>query len=269
MRAITLLLFLTMLVFACGNQTTEGNDSTDMETDSLAQHTMPSGPVEITPMPETKDFPDAAIRGVTYQNGIFDYSISDGEYKLGMQTPDADRLMCANSTQGQHIHLIIDNEPYIAKYEPNFEQKVEDGEHYILSFLSRSYHESIKHPAAHKVMKVTAKNGAFATNVAVKNPMLFYSRPKGTYTGPNDTKNIMLDFYPVNLTLGADYKVKVEVNGKELMMIDKWQPYYLKNLPMGESTVTLTLIDGTGKTVEAPLNPVSRTITLDAGPTAQ
>jgi len=62
---------------------------------------------------------------------------SFADYKLGEQTPEAQKLMCANSDQGQHIHLIIDNQPYLAAYATDFEVDVPDGEHIILAFLSR------------------------------------------------------------------------------------------------------------------------------------
>jgi len=75
----------------------------------------------------------------------------------------------------------------------------------------------------------------------------------------------MLDFYPVNAPLGTDYQVKAVVNGKEEFMIDNWQPYFLKGLPMGENTVELTLMKD-GAAVDAPLNPVKRTFTLAAAP---
>ena len=67
------------------------------------------------------------------------------------------------------------------------------------------------------------------------------------------------------ITLGANYQVKADINGEE-HMIDTWQPYYIEGLPMGENTVTLTLVDGSGQTVDTPLNPVSRTFTLAADP---
>ena len=79
----------------------------------------------------------------------------------------------------------------------------------------------------------------------------------------------MLDFYPVNAPLGAgEYQVKAVVNGDQEFMIDNWQPYYLKNLPMGENTVELTLMKD-GKKVDAPLNPVTRTFTLAEAPTEE
>jgi len=73
----------------------------------------------------------------------------------------------------------------------------------------------------------------------------------------------MLDFYPVNIELGDKYKVIATV-GDQKFEINEWKPYVLNNLPMGENTVTLTLVDSEGNNVNAPLNPVSRTFTLAA-----
>ena len=99
-------------------------------------------------------------------------------------------------------------------------------------------------------------------------PMLFYSRPKGTYTGKAETDKVMLDFYLVNAKLGAEYKVKAEINGEE-HLIDSWQPYYIEGMPMGENTIKLTLLDAEGNAVDTPLNPVSRTFTLQEDPVEQ
>lgn len=210
------------------------------------------------------DFPDAHLTNFVYEDGTFDYGYESDTYTLGEQSPDAGSTMCANSAKGQHIHLIIDNEPYIAKYEPTFEHDVADGQHRILTFLSRSYHESIKTDQAHRAVLVNAAGGSFTSQEPITEPMLFYSRPKGTYTG-QDAESILLDFYPVNVELGADYQVRVET-GDFVTTLDAWQPYIIRGLPMGENTVTLTLVDGAGNAVDAPLNPVSRTFTLQADP---
>jgi hypothetical protein len=263
MRITSLLSLLLMLFFvvACGN-----TETAEAETETTEEAPAASG-VTLTPMPATSDFPDATITDWTYEDGKFTYSVSG--YEFGIQTPDADQIMCANSGKGQHAHLIFNNEPYLAKYEPSFEQEVPDGEHYILTFLSRSYHESIKTDAAHRAVKATVAGGTFTGTEDITEPMLFYSRPKGTYTGKANTENIMLDFYPVNADLReGGYSVKAVVNGTDEFTITEWQPYFLKGLPMGENTVELTLMKD-GEPVAAPLNPVSRTFTLAELPTEQ
>lgn len=261
---------LALLLSACGGNAAEAVDNVDekaAEALAMAAEAMASdktAAVSLDTMPATQEFPDAAISDWTYAAGKFNYATSG--YEFAVPTPDADAVMCANSGKGQHAHLIINNEPYIAKYAPTFEQAVPDGDHYILTFLSRSYHESIKTPAAHRAVMATVKDGAFTKSTPITDPVLFYSRPKGTYTGKKATENVMLDFYPVNAVLGAgEYQVQAVVNDKESFMIDTWQPYFLKNLPMGENTVKLTLMKD-GKKVDAPLNPVTRTFTLAADP---
>ena len=260
---ILLALAISLLFAACGDTSSEQSES--VTAPAAAEATLPqSSGITLTPKAPGTDFPDATITKWQYLDGKFDYDYKADSYVLGEQSPDADQTMCANSGKGQHIHLIVDNEPYIAKYESEFEHAIPDGEHRILTFLSRSYHESIKTANAHRAVVVQAEGGNFMREKPLNDPMLFYSRPKGTYTG-KDTESILLDFYPVNAPLGDKYKVKVDANGTQFT-IDEWQPYVLKGLPMGENTVTLTLVDGYGAVVDAPYNPVSRTFTLAADP---
>ncbi len=257
--------FLFIFAVACGdnaNQTADAEAEAQRIADSLAA--IPAA-ITLDPMPETTGFPDASIDDWAYKGGKFTYTASN--YTFGTQTPDADAVMCANSAEGQHVHLIIDNEPYIAKYTPEFEQTIADGPHHILTFLSRSYHESIKTPAAHRAVMAEVAGGAFTSSTEITEPMLFYSRPKGSYKGEKETTNVMLDFYPVNVTLGQDgYFVEAVVNGTETFKITEWKPFFLKGLPMGENTVKLTLMKDDAM-VETPLNPVTRTFTLEALPT--
>ena len=256
------LLLLCLFAFvACDNEP-ETDDDDEMETTTDGETTT-AKPYTFAPFGPHEAYPDAAITNVSYQNGNFDFDIAN--YELGTQTPDAGSLMCANSAKGQHIHLIVDNEPYLAKYESEFAEDIADGEHHILSFLSRSYHESIKTATAHRAMKVNVSGNSFSNPEPINQPMLFYSRPKGTYVG-DDTKKIMLDFYPVRAELGNDFKVKVNINGEQEEVVDKWQPYAIEGLPMGDNVIELTLVDGAGNTVDAPLNPVRRTFTLKAMP---
>lgn len=262
MRLLSALMLLLALLFVACEPAASGNDSTEETTEEEAS----TNTYTLTPFDASTAYPDAKMVDMMYESGKFMFPITATDYVLGSQTPDADSKMCANSGKGQHIHLIVDNAPYAAKYENEFEYELEDGEHYILAFLSRSYHESIKTDDAHMLQKVMVEDGSFASSEAMEEPMLLYSRPKGTYVGEKDTKKIMLDFYVANLTLGTDYKVKVEINGEYETMVDVWQPYYIEGLPMGDNKVKLTLVDGEGNMVDTPLNPVERVFTLKEDP---
>ncbi|MEQ8704059.1 MAG: hypothetical protein RIC19_09080 [Phaeodactylibacter sp.] len=265
MRTLSLLFVLALFFTSCQS----GGDATGTDgatADSTAVEEAPAMKYTLTPFSPSESYPDAAIEGVTYADGKFNFMVGGETYKLGVQTPDADAKMCANSAKGQHIHLIIDDQPYAAKYEAAFDYEIEDGDHYMLAFLSRSYHESIKTNAAHVAKKVTVKDNGFMADEDFEEPILFYSRPKGTYTGKAQTEKVMLDFYPVNVPgFGTDHMVKATINGED-HMIDTWQPYYVEGLPMGENTITLTLVDAEGNKVDTPLNPVTRTFTLQEDP---
>lgn len=267
MKTHQLFLSIVALVFsfaACNNDS-QNNAATDETQNADTTASIPN--YKITPFEPSYDFPDAKLENMSYKNGKFSFAISGKSYMLGAQTPDAPQKMCANSGEGQHIHLIIDNEPYAAKYTNEFDYEVADGEHYILAFISRSYHESIKHNGASIAKKVTVKGGSIVKEEPITEPMIFYSRPKGKYVGKAETDKVMLDFYVVNAGISAEgYKVKVNINGEKEFTLDTWQPYYIEGLPMGDNKVELTLLDKDGNAVASPLNPVERVFTLVADP---
>ena len=255
MRFFSLIALFALFFSACQNSGTN-TDAADETVEEVKKY-------KLSPFSPSASFPDAALESMEYSMATFKFGVSN--YELGAQTPDADQKMCANSGDGQHIHLIVDNKPYAAKYTAEFDYELEPGEHHILAFLSRSYHESVKNPAAAIVKKVEVADESIVTMRDIEEPMLFYSRPKGTYVGEKDTKKVMLDFYLINANLGSDFKVKADINGEE-HILDTWQPYYIEGLPMGENAITLTLVDKAGNTVETPLNPVTRQFTLKADP---
>lgn len=266
MRFLVLFLLATSLFFIqCkADQTADaGKNAVNKATEAVQNAA--SAKYSLTPFTESPSFGDAAISSMSYQEGIFDFGVAGTSYKLGVQTDDAASKMCANSAKGQHIHLIVDNGPYAAKYTSSFNHEIPDGEHHLLAFLSRSYHESIKTDAAHKAQKITVKNNSITASEDISVPMVFYSRPKGTYVGKKDTEKIMLDFYLKNCSMENGYRVKADING-ESQILDSWQPYYIEGLPMGENKITLTLLNEKGNTVDSPLNPVTRTFTLKADP---
>jgi hypothetical protein len=249
---------------ACNNANTSQEEHLeDMVEESVEEEQ--DRKYELSRFEPSTEYQDASITGMTYKSGKFNFTLGQSDYQLGVQTPDAEQKMCANSDQGQHIHLIVDNEPYSAQYTSSFDYDIADGDHYLLAFLSRSYHESIKTDLASVIEKITVANKTITSEEEVTEPMLFYSRPKGTYTGKANTDKVMLDFYLANVELGDDYRVKADING-EVHYITNWEPFYIMGLPMGENKITLTLEDTDGNTIDTPLNPVTRTFTLEADP---
>ena len=64
---------------------------------------------------------------------------------------------------GNHIHVILDNQPYEAYYDLGqaFElRNVTEGKHTLRVFASRPWHESYKNPEAFQMIAFTVKGGA-------------------------------------------------------------------------------------------------------------
>ena len=201
---------------------------------------------------------------------------------------------------GNHIHVILDNQPYEAYYNLDQEFKlinVADGEHTLRFFPSRPWHESYKNDSAFQIVKFTVKNGGADTAkpattnanqtmsnanaaatpegkdmqpskagaVDVQNPLLTYSRPKGEYKA-TDADAIMIDFWLANARLqsdGGDYRVRYSVDGGEAKYIDKWQPIWLSGWTNGKHAIKLELVDKNGNLVDnGGYNSTTREITV-------
>jgi hypothetical protein len=165
----------------------------------------------------------------------------------------------------------MDNKPYTALYEPKHSVRVaKNSDHYVLVFLSRSYHESIKEKKAAQLYHFKIdKKGNLSQLEPSKKPMLFYSRPKGEYVGA-DMENVLLDYYVVNATIHPDsMKVKVNIvnQGKKVkrdtsFTATSWEPLFVKNLRPGKATITISLLDRKDKKLNGLHTSVSREITL-------
>lgn len=208
--------------------------------------------------------------------------------------------MDQTTKMGNHIHVILDNQPYEAYYNLNQEfelRNVTDGEHTLRVFPSRPWHESYKNEGAFQMVKFTVKNGGAdpdkptTTNtgntmanantsptpegkdmqpsqagaVDPEKPLLTYSRPKGEYKGA-DADAIMIDFWLANARLqdgGGDYRVRYSIDGGEAKYIDKWEPIWLTGWTAGKHKIKLELVDKNGNPVEnGGYNSTEREITV-------
>ena len=215
----------------------------------------------------TDEFQDASIKSWSYENGQFNFEIGGSSYELKKQTPDKSSLMCANSDKGQHLHIIVDDKPYSAQYDDSFDFDISNGQHHLLAFLGKSYHESIKYPDAHIAKLIDVKDGNITNEWNIPTPGLFYSRPKGTYVG-EDAKKVLIDFYPVNLKIGEDAKIKMQINGEQYYLYD-WKPFFIEGLPYGQNSIGLQLVDMNGQPVSGEITTHFRKFTLKRDPTEE
>ena len=277
MKTHTLLMIAagcSIFMASCGNNTT--TSSTTATDTAMAK---PMASVAIASVSPSPEFPDASLaissvkaEKVGNDSAKVTFNFDVKKYELKMQTSDNGSKLCNNSDKGQHIHFILDNTPYKALYDPTNDVTLANNtEHYLVAFLSRSYHESVKSKGAAIVyhFKIDEK-GNLKKLDDPKTPMVTYSRPKGDYIG-KDTGNVLLDFYIWNCTLAADgYKIKADITNEDktsqqlMVTFDKWEPHFIQNLGTGKCKVVLTLLDKEGKPVDGPETTATREFTLKA-----
>jgi hypothetical protein len=267
---------LFLLFTACGGGSSKNNGEGDSnKKDTTQKADMPANAMKkngLTVYPiETKDFPNAKLaleapKASEVDTGSYQFKFSVMNYKLKKATPDADKHNLAESSKGQHIHFIVNNGPYMAKYDTAFKARMaKPGYYTVLAFLSRSYHESVKNPNAFAIKQFKVGNPDKGMKADLSKPHLFYSRPKGTYKG-KDMKKLLLDFYPVNVDeLSKDgYKVEATLNGTTFTFTEH-KPYVIEGLKPGKLKVKLRLLNKKGKLVDSKYSEVTREVTLKAG----
>jgi hypothetical protein len=172
---------------------------------------------------------------------------------------------------GSHVHVIVDNEPYIAVRDVsqplNLSQLVHDnlghdlapGTHVVRAFPSRGHHESVKTPGAFAMVVFTLGQPTEGFSFDPNAPLLTYSRPKGCYPAG---QRVLLDFYLTNTEIsesGNHVHYVLDHGGLE-GDITEWTPHWIENLPAMEHTIELSLVDAQGQPIAGPFNDTTRTI---------
>lgn len=269
-------IFILIVLVSLGCKQDKGNvvEETDSATDS--QNKEPKVTIEVGE--RSPAFPGAKARFTSLEEGdvLDDNNVSvvvDVEnYELGIQTETPRAKEIANSAKGQHVHIILDNDPYFADYETGVPFDIgvlDEGPHTLVVFPSRSYHESVKSKNSVDIVNfyVGKKEGEFMLDES--KPTVIYSRPKGKYEGKNAEK-IMLDFYIINIKPSDGYQVKYTIRKNEPDAVEhsitmkEWKPAFVTGLTSGEYIITLQLLDKDGNLVEGPFNNTQRAVTVVA-----
>ena len=200
-----------------------------------------------------------------------DVTIEAENFETGVQTETDRAGEIANSGNGQHFHVILDNGPYMANYEagePFDLGDLEPGPHTLVTFPSRSYHESVKSREAYDLVNFYVEEESGEFMLGAREPAIIYSRPKGSYSGAG-AERIMLDFYLHNVELSADgYKARYTISdaeGNEVASttLTDWTLAFVTGLESGTYEVTLQLIGSDGNVVPGPFNDTTREIEVD------
>lgn len=215
---------------------------------------------------------DQPKEGVVYPDSAPRVHLELSDMELGVPTPGADDREIAMSAKGQHVHLIVDNLPYQAVYDVSglvelATPPLDSGIHVLRAFPSRQWHESVKSQGAfamtHFFLGDTTRQGVRTQLPYVPGePVLTYSRPKGTYEGAG-ADSVMVDFWLQGAELGPDdHKVRLVVDDTLTWTLEEWVPHYLLGLSDGEHEVSLQLLAPDLTPVPGAFNQTSRSISV-------
>jgi len=224
-----------------------------------------------TPSDAPKKPPKVAFKSPTAEQAIALDKAKDFEVKIDVKE-------WPTELGGPHVHLILDNKPYKAVYDPKQPVKlselvaagdaVAEGEHLLVAFPSRMNHESVKAQGSLSMVHFwVGKKGK--SEWKAKDPLFIYSRPKGAYNA-SKADHVLVDWYLANVELGeGKFSIKANLTGPGVegdgrtLKIAEWKPYALENLRNGEYKIAMELQDKDGKTVPGAWNSTTRAITVN------
>jgi hypothetical protein len=218
-----------------------------------------------------KKLPKVTIKAPTAEQSIAADKAKDFDVKIDVKDWET-------QPGAAHVHLILDNKPYKPVWDPKTPMKLGDlvaagdsvaeGEHLIVAFPSRHNHESVKGKGALAIVHFwVGKKGK--SEWKPTEPMLIYSRPKGTYNA-SKADHVLVDWYLANAELGeGKFSIKANATGPGIdgdgrtVKITEWKPYALDNLRNGDYKISMELDDKEGKAVPGAWNSTTRTITIN------
>jgi len=125
--------------------------------------------------------------------------------------------------KGNHIHVILDNQPYEAYYElgqPFELRNVSEGKHTLRVFPSRPWHESFKNDGAFQMVEFTVKGGGDATKPTTTNSGEKMANPANKSDGASAS--------PTPAREGKDFSASQAGN------VDRAKPLLTYSRPKGE-----------------------------------
>jgi hypothetical protein len=275
MKKILLLIALcTALLGACGapdtNTTTNNANSVvanaNITPEVQTLHVV-DRPQKIVDLMSSRGDQDSAKPTLKIIEPKADATVNSSTVKLKLQLSGDLRgykpMMDETTHTGNHIHVILDNQPYEAYYnldQPFELRNVQDGEHTLRVFPSRPWHESFKSDGAFQVVKFTVKNGGgdttqpTTTNSGQKmsnENSNANSAPKPTPEG-KDMQSSMAGAIDAKKPLLTYSRPKGEYRGADAsaIMIDFWLSNGKLKDDGGEYRVRYTIDSGDAKYID-------------------
>lgn len=203
-----------------------------------------------------------------------DEVLQDTKVSVRLQVQDLPTFQDEALELGPHLHLILDNQPYGAVYDPKQPvvfDNLEPGTHTIRVFAASPWDESFKNEGAYAQTTFHLFAKTPENKPDLSKPLLTYSRPKDSY----GAEPILLDFYISNVPLHLvaqedeeddipDWRIRCTING-ESFIFDRWEPIYLKGLRPGKNWIQMELLDDQGNPFPNAFNNTVRLIDYQPG----
>jgi hypothetical protein len=270
----TICLYLLLLVLSWG--LVSCGERADISSSQFKQPTasarLASKLTEVAPSPIIRQLRESLEKyqpQVTIISPQTDQLFSDTKINVQLKVQDLPIFKNEELQLGPHLHLILDNQPYLSIYDleqPITLENLSPGTHTLRVFAVRPWEESFKNEGAYAQTSFHIFTKTQENNPDAKKPLLTYSQPQGNYgAGP-----IMLDFYLTNAPLHLvardnpedsinDWRIKVTING-ESFILDEWKPVYLNGFQEGNNWVQLQFIDEQGNLLDNVFNDTVRVI---------
>jgi hypothetical protein len=201
-----------------------------------------------------------------------DETLQNDKVDVSFQVKDLPIFQDSQYKLGPHLHVILDNQPYIAVYDisqPLTLSNLAAGTHTLRVFASYPWYESFKNEGAYAQTTFHVFTKTDENNPDTSQPLLTYSHPKGEY----GAEPILLDFYLTNapLQIGGkdilkdeigDWRIRCTING-ESFVLDRWESVYLKGFKPGKNWVKLEFLNGDGKIIKNIFNTTARSINYE------
>ncbi|MBW4451623.1 MAG: hypothetical protein KME55_02485 [Nostoc indistinguendum CM1-VF10] len=267
---MTLLLVLSLT--SCGGKLSSQEVSTEYRENSPEISQISKQFSEVSPpsvIQELRTILEVYQPQVTIVTPQADEVLQDNKATASFQVKDLPIFKDPQLQLGPHLHVILDNQPYIPVYglnQPLVLPDLSPGTHTLRVFASRPWHESFKNEGAYAQTTFHVFTKTDDNNPDPNLPLLTYSRPQSSY----GAEPILLDFYltnaPLHLALKenandefSDWRIRSTING-ESFIFDRWQAVYLKGFRPGKNWVKLEFLDNQGNPLKNAFNTTVRLI---------
>jgi hypothetical protein len=164
---LSIAFFAATLFSACGSQPTANNANADNAAVPVKMNlTVADTPQRIKDMMAKRGDQDSASPVLKFVAPVEDATVESSTVRVVLNISGDlkgyEPHMDPETKMGNHIHVILDNQPYEAYYNiglPFELRNVPDGEHTLRVFASRPWHESYKNDGSFQMVKFTVKKG--------------------------------------------------------------------------------------------------------------